>query len=114
MPAKRKPSYTLHKSTGQARVRIDGKDHYLGTFGSHESRERYDELLAEWLTRQDLTGATLTLDDLCLLFLDFSRRLLPPKGRDPNGHGQEHSRVFEVRHPSLWYHPSSRLRAQEA
>ena len=28
MPAKRKPSYLLHKPTGQARVRIQGKDIY--------------------------------------------------------------------------------------
>lgn len=28
MPKKRKPSYLCHKPTGQARVRIDGKDHY--------------------------------------------------------------------------------------
>ena len=27
MPKTRKPSYLLHKLTGQARVRIDGKDH---------------------------------------------------------------------------------------
>jgi len=32
MPAKRKPAYQHHKATGQAKVRIDGKDHYLGEF----------------------------------------------------------------------------------
>lgn len=26
----RKPAYLLHKPTGQARIRIDRKDHYLG------------------------------------------------------------------------------------
>ena len=48
MPKKRKPSYLLHKPTSQARVRIDGKDHYLGEYGSQESRDRYDDLVAEW------------------------------------------------------------------
>jgi hypothetical protein len=28
------PAYTLHKPTNQARVRIDGHDHYLGEYGS--------------------------------------------------------------------------------
>ena len=44
---KRKPAYTLYKPTGQARVRIDGKDHDLGRFRSPESRNRYDELIVE-------------------------------------------------------------------
>lgn len=34
MPKKRKPSYLLHKPTGQARARIDGHDHYLGECGT--------------------------------------------------------------------------------
>ena len=73
MPSKRKPSYLLHRSTGQARVRIDGKDHYLGPYGSPESRERYEDLIAEWFARQsDVTAYTLTVDDLCLMFIDFA------------------------------------------
>ena len=36
MPAKQRrvPSYCLHKHTGQAVVRIDGRDIYLGTCGT--------------------------------------------------------------------------------
>ncbi len=30
------PSYSLHKSTGRARVRVAGRDFYLGKFGSLE------------------------------------------------------------------------------
>ena len=41
------PSYLLHKPTGQARVRIDGKDHYLGPYGSEESRILYGQLIAK-------------------------------------------------------------------
>jgi site-specific recombinase XerD len=43
------PSYCLHKATGQAVVRIDGKDYYLGRHGSEESRAEFDRLIAEWL-----------------------------------------------------------------
>ena len=40
------PSYLLHKQSGQARVRIDGKDHMLGPYGSEESRIAYGKLVA--------------------------------------------------------------------
>ncbi len=41
------PSYLLHSSSGQARVRIDGRDHLLGPFGSDESRIKYAALVAQ-------------------------------------------------------------------
>src|SRR4051812_28875934 len=44
------PAYRLHKPTGQAVVRLDGKDHYLGKHGSEASHEAYRRLIAEWLT----------------------------------------------------------------
>jgi hypothetical protein len=43
------PSDRLHKPTGQAVVRLDGRDHYLGRHGTPASREAYDRLVAEWL-----------------------------------------------------------------
>lgn len=51
MPKRSKPAYSLHKATGQAQVRINGKDHYLGAYGSPESREIYEDLIAEWFAR---------------------------------------------------------------
>lgn len=66
---RRKPAYSLHSATGQARVRIDGKDFYLGVYGSKESRERYDDLIAEWLAKQDIKGFRLAIDDLALAYL---------------------------------------------
>lgn len=52
MPSLRRriPSYRHHRPTGQAVVRLDGRDHYLGRFGTPESRQRYDRLIAEWIT----------------------------------------------------------------
>jgi len=43
------PQLTLHKASGRAVVRLTGRDHYLGTFGSPEAKEAYDRLIAEWL-----------------------------------------------------------------
>lgn len=42
------PSYRLHKATGQAVVTLLGKDHYLGKYGTDDSRRIYDELVAEF------------------------------------------------------------------
>lgn len=42
------PSYLLHKRSGQARVRIHGRDYLLGPYGSEESRIRYGELIAKF------------------------------------------------------------------
>ena len=45
------PGITFHKATGQARVRLNGKDHYLGVYGSDEAQEVYHRVIAEWLAR---------------------------------------------------------------
>ena len=44
------PAYTLHKLSGQAGVKITGADgvrrsHYLGKYGTPESRREYERLL---------------------------------------------------------------------
>jgi hypothetical protein len=48
------PDYQLHKPSGQARVRIDGRDVYLGRYDSPESRREYARIVAE------LTSSTAT------------------------------------------------------
>lgn len=40
------PAYRLHKPSGQAVVRLNAKDHYLGKFGTPESHALYDQLIA--------------------------------------------------------------------
>ncbi|MDB5301126.1 MAG: site-specific tyrosine recombinase XerC [Phycisphaerales bacterium] len=42
------PSYRFHQSSGQAVVTLNGKDFYLGTYGTPESRHAYAQLIAEW------------------------------------------------------------------
>lgn len=69
----RKPSYLLHKPTGQARVRIKGRDYYLGEYGSRESRARYEEVCAEWFDRNDVRRSTITVDDLSIRFMAHAR-----------------------------------------
>jgi integrase len=64
--ALRVPAYCHHKSSGQAVVRINGTDRYLGPFGSPESHERYARLIGEWqldrkpaVSEEPTTGGTV-------------------------------------------------------
>ncbi|MBP7935605.1 MAG: hypothetical protein KA354_13240 [Phycisphaerae bacterium] len=43
------PGYRLHKPSGLAVVRLNGRDFYLGPHGSTDSRREYERLIAEWL-----------------------------------------------------------------
>jgi integrase len=81
MPKKRKPKYALHKPSGQARVRIDGRDYYLGAYGTPESRERYDDLIAEWFAKQgDVSNYTLTIDGLTILYMRHAEQYYRKNG----------------------------------
>ena len=46
----RVPKLCRHAS-GQAVVRLGGKDHYVGRFGTPAAQAQYDALIAEWLSR---------------------------------------------------------------
>lgn len=80
---KRPPKYTHHKPTGQARVRINGKSHYLGLFDSPESHKRYDALIAKWLGGTfDADMETLTISRLAILFVDHARQYYRKDGEE--------------------------------
>ena len=77
------PTYCLHRASGQAVVRIHGRDRYLGPHGSVESHERYERALAEWRAGQlsdppfnrHLPGSssfTLSINELLLRYLEFA------------------------------------------
>jgi integrase len=71
---KKKPAYLLHKPSGRARVRIDGEDVYLGEYGTAASREKYEDLVADWFARNgDAKNYVLEVDDLVLLYLEHAR-----------------------------------------
>jgi len=80
------PAYCNHKASGRPVVRIDGEDNYLGPYGSPESHENYERLIAEWrvkqqeksnLTRQGSdrppSRQRLTVDQLLGLYWKFAK-----------------------------------------
>jgi hypothetical protein len=46
--AEKVPAYCHHKASGQAVVRVDGQDRYLGPYGSDDSYQKYERHIAEW------------------------------------------------------------------
>src|SRR5438876_469709 len=46
----RTPGYCIHRAKNLAYVRLNGEMIYLGEPGSPESHQKYDRLIAEWLS----------------------------------------------------------------
>lgn len=77
----RKPAYVHHKPTGQGRVRIGGKDIYLGAYGTPDSRARYDQIITEWLAQNcDPNAVHFSVDELALLYLAHAREYYQKDG----------------------------------
>jgi integrase len=82
-PHTKRPAYRHYKPKNLAVVRIEGKDHYLGPFGSDASYERYHRLLAERFAQsapQPLPAVTesplpvpLTINELIWKYWTFAR-----------------------------------------
>lgn len=71
------PQLVHHKPSGHGRVRLDGKDVYLGPYGTDECEEAYRRAIAEWLETGEAPGpkparAGMTVNELLLKFLNYA------------------------------------------
>lgn len=88
------PSYRLHKPKGLAVVRLNGRDIYLGKYGSPESKASYDRVIAEWLangkqlpppsSHELLPQSSVTVNDLILAFMQHAKGYYVKNG-EPTG-----------------------------
>ena len=81
------PKMTRH-ATGQAVVRLGGRDHYLGPFGSVQAQTRFDALVSRWLAngrRLPERGERPTVNELVLAYITQYLDQRWPEG-DPENH----------------------------
>jgi integrase len=93
------PTYRLYKRTGQAVVTIDGRDHYLGLFGSLESRHKYQRLIDAWLAGK-FPDDTDDIDD-------------PSDSQTVGGPTVNELILAYVRHAKAYYKPDTRGEQKE-
>lgn len=68
------PKYALHKPSGHARVRINGKDYYLGVYDSPESHEEYDRLIAKYVLKKlDPVRDSVSIARLAVMYVEFAK-----------------------------------------
>lgn len=84
------PSYRRHV-TGQAVVRLNGHDYYLGKHGTEASKKEYDRLIADWLRDRGQPPALppasgdVTVKQVLAAFLIFAQREYVKCGRPVDG-----------------------------
>ena len=118
MPRKpRIPSYSLHKPSGRARVILNGQHLWLGKYGSEESLERYNRLVAElvaspaakalrqnqkWSTAGSAAGS-ITITELCAAYLGHAETWYVKDGKPTNQlpHVKQHLRILRNLYGSL-------------
>jgi integrase len=72
------PRYCRHRASGQAVVTIEGRDIYLGPYGTKASKSEYDRIIGEWLAngRRIPRGADagdLTVAEVIVRFWDHAQ-----------------------------------------
>lgn len=70
------PKYRRHRASGQAVVTLNGRDHYLGPYGTKASGIEYDRRIGEWLAAGryplGLARNELTIAELCVRYWRFA------------------------------------------
>lgn len=80
------PKLTHHKPTGQARVRLRGRDVYCGVWGTPEAEAKYRRVLADYIaagivpeSRRHAGRSEPLVGDLMLVYVTDCKRRLKPR-----------------------------------
>jgi len=69
------PQYRIHKPTGQGVVRLNGRDFYLGPYGTEKSKAEYQRVIGEWLANNRVlpkangAGESITVNEVIAPYL---------------------------------------------
>jgi integrase len=78
------PKYRRHKRSGQAIVTLNGRDYFLGPFGTKASHVNYDRHILEWLARGRqpvVQAADLTIVEVADRYWSFAKKKYVRAGR---------------------------------
>ncbi len=74
------PKLGHHRASGRAICRLNGRDHYLGIFGTPKAKANYDRLIAEWLANgrrpfnePEVKAATRSVNEVLLAFFEHAQ-----------------------------------------
>jgi len=96
----RLPKYSLHKPSGQAKVRHNGRTIYLGKYGSQESKDRYAKFISSLPKPEEpdpsgarladpIPGASLLAGEIVLRFFTHAKTYYA-KGGDTDRRTRHH------------------------
>ena len=99
------PKYSRHKASGQTVVTIQGRDHYLGPYGSKSSKHKYDQFVGQWIAAGRPAQATaapdaLTIAELILAYWKFAERHYVKEGEPTS---EQHCIRSALRHVRRLY-----------
>ncbi len=102
----RTPSYRRHKASGKAVVTLAGKDHYLGEFGSPQSKQLYKRLLGEYLASNgSAPGKNTERLSISQLFARYLKYAKGYYGMKPNSrfwhYGRLANRIRKIYGPTM-------------
>jgi len=85
----------LHRLSGQAVVRVNGKDIYLGPYGSADATEKYEAILADLIRHKSVpltTAGQITITDLMAAFMVYAATCY----RHPDGSPTSEVKAFAL------------------
>ena len=114
-PSKKTPAYRKHKRSGRAVVTLNGRDYYLGPYGSKASKLEYDRIIAEWLAngrRATDAPETLLVSELIAAYWRWCKTWYVKNGRPTDELGcikmaLRHTRALYGRVPVTEFGPKS-------
>jgi integrase len=83
----RPPKYRRHKAKNLAVVTLNGRDHYLGKYGSAASHEAYRRLTAQWMLgggKMPVDRGEVTVSEVLAAHLRFARGYYVKNGKPTN------------------------------